>query len=127
MKNKKTIQELVEGFFWSIFIGVVGISIGLGALVPPLNYVAKPFVCPDGQMTFEKQVDNPTPNQTFYTADWYCQKGETTAAKAGRQPVSPFAYAGVFYGLVCFPLFLLGRSYFKKREGSLENETYKAR
>ena len=49
MKNRKTINGLVEGFFWSIFIGVVGISIGLGAVYPPVNYVAilfpKPGTC----------------------------------------------------------------------------------
>lgn len=112
MKNKKeTVKGLVEGFFWSIFIGVVGISIGLGALYPPLNYVAKPFVCPSGQMTFEKQVNQAAPSQTFFSADWYCTKGASTSA-----PISPFAYAGVLYGLLCFPVFFFGRSYFKKME-----------
>jgi len=118
MKNKKeTIKGLMEGFLWSIFIGVAGISIGLGALYPPLNYVAKPFVCPNGQMTFEKQVDQATPNRTFYSADWYCTKGNSTSL-----PVSPFAYAGIFYGLLCFPVFL----FFKRREESKNEEQRKA-
>jgi hypothetical protein len=112
MKDKReTIQGLVEGFLWSIFIGWVGISIGLGALYPPLNYVAKPFVCPNGQMTFEKQVNQAIPNQIFYSADWYCTKEASTSA-----PISPFAYAGFLYGLLCFPVFLLGRTYFKRLE-----------
>ena len=112
MKDKKaTYTELATALFWSIFIGIVGISIGLGALYPPLNYVAKPLVCADGQMTFEKQVNQATPTQTFYSADWYCTKGESAS-----QPISPFGYAGVFYGLLCFPIFLIGRSYFKRLE-----------
>ena len=109
--NQKTIKGLVEGFLWSIFIGWAGISIGLGALYPPLNYVARPFVCPGGQMTYEKQVDQATPNRTFYSTDWTCTKGE-----ASSQPINPSPYAGVIYGLLCFPVFLLGRSYFKRLE-----------
>jgi len=120
MKNKTgTIKELAEGLFWSIFIGVVGISIGLGALYPPLNYVAKPFVCPAGQMTFEKRVDQATPSQTFYSAAWFCTKGESAAE---TKSISPFAFAGVFYGVLCFPLFLLGRYYFKRKEESQEKK-----
>jgi hypothetical protein len=123
-----TIKELVEGFLWSIFIGVVGISIGLGALYPPLNYVAKPFVCPTGQMTFEKHMDQATPSQTFYSADWYCTKGAaTTEPESGSLSISPFASAGVFYGLLCFPLFLLGRYYFKRKEVSREKKITKQR
>jgi len=118
MNNKKeTLTDLVVGFFWSIFIGVVGVSIGLGALYPPLNYVAKPIVCPDGQMTFEKHVDQATPSQTFYSADWFCiTRGPSAGSEPQSIPISPFAYAGVFYGLLCFPLFLLGRYYFKQKQ-----------
>lgn len=114
MKNKqKTIKGLVEGFLWSIFIGWAGISIGLGALYPPLNYVAKPFVCPNGQMTFEKQQAQTTPSQTFFSADWHCTKKGSTS-----QAINPSPYAGALYGLLCFPVFLFGRSYFKKLEES---------
>lgn len=115
--NKATLSELATVLFWSLFIGVVGISIGLGALYPPINYVAKPFVCPNGQMTFEKQVDQATPNKTFFSADWYCTKGESA-----RQPISPFAYAGVIYGLLCFPVGL----FLKRREDAKNEEQRKA-
>jgi hypothetical protein len=128
MKNKKEmLSGLMEGFLWSIFMGIVGVSIGLGALYPPINYVAKPFVCPDGQMTFEKNVDSLTPNQTFYSADWYCIQDESTSGSnpEGR-PISPFVYAGVFYGLLCFPLFLLGRYYFKRRDEALLKKNIRA-
>ena len=112
MKNKKMLTELATVLFWSIFIGWVGISIGLGALYSPLNYIAKPFVCSNGQMTFEKQVNQATPNKTFYSADWYCTKGD-----APRVPVNPSPIAGVIYGLVCFPIGL-----FIKRREDAKNE-----
>lgn len=108
MKNTNaTIIELVTVLFWSIFIGWVGISIGLGALYPPLNYIAKPFVCPNGQMTFEKQVNPATPTQTFYSANWHCTKVDSPS-----QPINPSPFAGVIYGLVCFPVGL----FLKRRE-----------
>jgi hypothetical protein len=113
MKNRKAMLiELATVLFWSMFIGWVGISIGLGALYPALNYIAKPFVCPNGQMTFEKQTTQATPNRTFYSADWYCAKED-----ASRVPVNPSPFAGVIYGLVCFPIGL-----FMKRREDAKNE-----
>jgi len=118
MKDKKAmLTELATVLFWSIFIGWVGISIGLGALYPPLNYVAKPFVCPSGQMIFEKQVNQATPNKTFYSADWYCAKGD-----ANSLPINPSPYAGVLYGLLCFPVGL----FFKRREDAKNEAQRKA-
>jgi hypothetical protein len=107
MKNKKTLTELVTVFFWSMFIGVVGISIGLGALYPPLNYIAKPFVCSNGQMNFEKQTTQTAPDKTFYSADWTCTKADSAS-----QPINPSIFAGVIYGLVCSPIGL----FIKRRE-----------
>ncbi|MBI3189399.1 MAG: hypothetical protein HYZ33_02000 [Ignavibacteriales bacterium] len=115
--NKATINELAIILFWSIFIGWVGISIGLGALYPPLNYIAKPFVCPNGQITFEKLVNQATPNKTFYSADWYCTKADSTG-----QPINPSPYAGAIYGLVCFPVGL----FLKRREDAKNEEQRKA-
>ena len=42
-------------FMWSIFMGVTAISIGFGALFPSMNRIAKPFVCPRGEMELENQ------------------------------------------------------------------------
>jgi hypothetical protein len=114
MKNKnEKFDGLLEGFLWSMFIGVIGISIGLGALYPPLNYIAKPFVCPAGQMTYDQQAEGRTPNQTFYSADWYCT---TDSSSAGGVSINPFVSAGIIYGLLCFPVFLWVRPYFKALE-----------
>ena len=117
MKNKKkSLVELATVLFWSVFIGWAGISIGLGALYPPLNYVAKPFVCPNGDLTFAKQVSQATPDKTFYSADWTCTKGDSTS------PVNPSPYAGVLYGLLCFPVGL----FLKRQEDAKQKDQQKA-
>ena len=110
--NKATIIEVGTVLFWSIFIGVLGISIGLGALYPPLNSIAKPFICPSGQMNYQKQTTQATPNRTFYSADWTCTAGDLTS-----KPINPSPFAGVIYGLVCFPIGL-----FLKRGEDAKNE-----
>ena len=55
-------------FFWSIFMGVTAISIGFGALYPPMNYVSKSFVCPNGQLDYVQTVSNPLPGTTYTQA-----------------------------------------------------------
>lgn len=107
MKNKKTLTELATVLFWSMFIGIVGIAIGLGALYPPLNYIAKPFVCSTGQMNFEQQTTQTTPDKTFISAAWSCTKADSSS-----QPINPAIFAGIIYGLVCFPIGL----FIKRRE-----------
>lgn len=111
--NKAAIIELGTVLFWSLFIGVLGISIGLGALYPPLNYIAKPFVCPSGQMIYQKQTTQATPNQTFFSADWTC-----TQADSSSKPINPSIFAGVIYGLLCFPVGLFLKRRFDAKEAA---------
>ena len=61
-------STLIIVFIWSIFMGVTAISIGFGALYPPLNYIAKPIACPNGQLSFVQNVSNPIPGTTQITA-----------------------------------------------------------
>lgn len=99
--NQTTISGLIIGFFFSIFMGVTAISIGIGALYPPLNYIAKPLACPNGQLTFVQDVSNPMPGTTYTTAGWTCtdtQTGAQTPLDAIRMSV----YAGPIYGLLFF-------------------------
>ena len=101
--NSTTALWLSMGFFWCIFMGVTAISIGVGAMYPPLNYIAKPFVCPNGQLSFEQNVINPIPGTTQTTAVWICtdsKSGSQTSIDAIRMSV----YAGPFYGLLLFVL-----------------------
>jgi len=97
----KTITWLIMGFFWSIFMGVTAISIGFGALYPPLNYISKPLSCPNGQLSFQQDVSNPVPGTTYTTAGWTC-----TDSKSGTpvhiDAIKMSVYAGPFYGLLLF-------------------------
>ncbi len=101
-----TIMWIIGGFFWSIFMGVTGISIGFGALYPPLNYIAKPLACPNGQLSYVQNVSNPLPGTTYTTAGWTCtdsKTGSQTPIDAIRMSV----YAGPFYGLLLFLVIFL--------------------
>jgi len=102
MKPKtNTTVWLIAIFFWCVFMGVTAISIGVGAMFPPLNLIAKPFVCPNGEMTFQQSVSNPLPGTTYTTNTWYCvdQQAEQ-ATELGIFPLS--LYAGTIYGVLLF-------------------------
>lgn len=111
---------LIIGFLASIFFGIIVFSIGLGAAFPSINKGAKPFVCLQGELTFEKNVSQPMPGETYATIQWYC----TDAGE--RIPLdysSIFLPAGILYGvIICFPLFLLARYLFKRWDKSLEQK-----
>ena len=99
--GKNTIGVLIAIFFFSIFMGVTAISIGVGALYPPINYIAKPFACPNGQMSFNESTSNPLPGTTYTLIGWYCvdKQRETTT------PLDTFQIAlaaGPLYGLLLF-------------------------
>jgi hypothetical protein len=70
--NASTIGWGIGAFVWCIFMGVTAISIGFGALYPPMNRIAQPFVCPNGQMNYEQLVSNPLPGTTYVQAAWTC-------------------------------------------------------
>lgn len=97
----KTIGWLIAGFVWSIFMGVTAISMGFGALYPPLNYIAKPLACPNGQLSFQQNVSNPLPGTTYTTAGWTCTDSKT-GAQTPIDAVRMSVYAGPFYGLLLF-------------------------
>jgi hypothetical protein len=59
-------------FVWCIFMGITVGSIGIGAVFPSANIIAKPFVCPGGQMQVVTQDYHPSPVETVTTLTWYC-------------------------------------------------------
>jgi hypothetical protein len=92
---------LVVAFVWTIFMGVTAVGIGLGAAFPPINLVAKPFVCLNGSMRYEQTTSNPLPGTTYTQTAWYCvddRTGEKT--ELGIFPMS--LYSGVIYGLLLY-------------------------
>lgn len=112
----KTIGWLIAIFVWSVFMGVTAISIGFGALYPPLNYISKPLSCPNGQLSFQQEVSNPVPGTTYTTAGWTCtdsKSGTSVQIDAIRMSV----YAGPFYGVLLF-LVIVSIWYINARWGS---------
>jgi hypothetical protein len=97
----KTIGWLIAGFVWSLFMGVTAISIGIGALYPPLNYIAKPLACPNGELSFVQNVSNPIPGTTYTTAGWTCTDSKT-GAQTHLDAIKMGVYAGPFYGVLLF-------------------------
>jgi hypothetical protein len=119
MKDK---TSTIIGFLASIFFGIVVFSIGLGSAFPSINLIAKPFVCPNGQMTFDKNVSQPMPGETYTTINWYCTD-ESSGENTELEYSSIFSFAGIIYGIVlCFPLFLLARFFFKRWDDSLKKK-----
>jgi hypothetical protein len=114
MKIKpSTIIWLGVVFIWCIFMGVTAVSIGFGAAFPPLNLVAKPFVCPNGDMQYQESVSNPLPGTTYTQIGWYCvdKRSEQTT----ELEIFPMAlYAGAIYGLLIFVVVLIAW-YFNSR------------
>ncbi len=99
--DKSTIGSLIGLFAWSILMGVTAISMGGGALFPPINYIAKPLACPTGQFSYNQNVSNPYPGTTYTTAVWTCtdsKSGSETSIDAIKMGV----YTGPFYGLLLF-------------------------
>ncbi len=87
--------------FWCLFMGVTAISIGFGAVFPSMNRIAKPFVCPRGEMQVESQNYYPSPGTTVTTRTWYCV--DASSGEKKELGIFPMAlYAGLIYGLLLF-------------------------
>ena len=83
-----------------LFFGVTIISIAGGAIYPPINRIAKPFVCLNGAMDFSTATYNPSPGESTTTITWVC-------TPPGGQPheIGLFALvipAGIIDGLIAF-------------------------
>lgn len=104
---KFKIGTLIWTFLWSWFMGITAISIGFGAVFPSLNRVAKPLVCPNGNMDLDQQVYNPYPGKTVTTVTWYCVDPTSDAkTEIGVFPMS--LYAGTVYGGLLFVVVVIG-------------------
>ena len=105
MKNNWIILSLL--FIWCLFMGVTAISIGFGAVFPSVNRIAKPFVCPRGEMQLATQEYNPSPVETVTTLTWYCVDNTTgEKVELGLFPMS--LYAGLIYGFLLFLVIYAG-------------------
>lgn len=90
-----------------VFMGMMAISLGVGAAFPPINLVAKPIVCPKGEMDHEQSTRRSNQRgKTILEASWTCEDPPGTTEPISKLMVT--AIAGSFYGLLMFlPLALL--------------------
>jgi hypothetical protein len=90
----------IVALIFCIFMGITGISLGIGSGWPQINQVATPFVCPGGTLTAKQKVTRPAPGKTYTQAFYACED-----ASGNQTPVSMFlvaAYAGTIQGFGLF-------------------------
>ncbi len=101
--DKAALGSLFAVFVWCIFMGVTVISIGLGSVLPAINSIAKPLVCPTGQFSYQQIVSHPYPGATYVTGSWTCtDPGSGSQAQIGLIHLG--LIVGPFYGLLLFLL-----------------------
>jgi hypothetical protein len=120
MKSQSgSIFGYIVAFIWTIFMGVTAVGIGLGAAFPPINLVAKPFVCLTGNMVYEQTTSNPLPGTTYTQTAWYCDRsGDKT--EIAIFPMS--LYSGVIYGVLLYAVGL-GVWLFRRRGTAAQQGT----
>lgn len=115
------ITSIVLTFIWCLFMGVTAISIGFGALYPPMNRIAAPFVCANGEMRFEQTTSRPLPGTTYVLTAWYCVDGST--GRKTELDIFPMAlYAGLIYGFILFVVVFIGMIVLANRRASKQGE-----
>ncbi len=112
---------MIRGNLWMLlvcwFFGVTLISVAGGALYPPINIIAKPFVCANGAMEFKQAVYNPSPGQTITTTTWVC----TDASSGENRIIGVWELvlpAGIIDGSLVFVLVVIIRAVLAYRGGS---------
>ncbi len=115
VKKISLITGLIFIFIFAIFIGIIGISRGLGSIHPKLNYIAKPFVCPSQAMTYT-QNETQIGSETYWSANWFCEDAEIASDVV-------FRYAGLLYGFVFFIILLfIIYAYWNSSIGPAQND-----
>jgi len=85
----------------------MGLTTGpsIGSHYPSLNLVTKPFVCPDGQMTYTNQPIERY-DETYWDATWYCGQARSNV-KIELDSNAVFRYASPLYIALYFAAFLV--------------------
>jgi len=126
MKTRKVntsalIFGLLVELTFSIFLGFTGVAMGLGSRFPELNFIAKPFTCPGGQMTYTQSISE-IGTATYWTATWFCLE-EQAGANTELNSDTVFLYSGSIYGLVLFvALLFVTNWYWNSSIGPAKND-----
>lgn len=127
MKNStSTTIRFIVVFIWSWFMGITAVSIGFGTIFPIMNRVAKPFVCPGGQMELNSQNYQVSPVEHGTSLTWFCVDNYAET----KTELNPFIinfYAGSFYGLLIGAAGLSGYYLYKRWDPAKETEQTKKR
>ncbi|MEP7137545.1 MAG: SHOCT domain-containing protein [Chloroflexota bacterium] len=99
MNLKKIISSLSIAVIASIWLGFM-ISVTGGVFYPPLNKIAKPFVCLNGDMQVDEQHYNPAPGESVTTLTWYCV--DDTGARNEIPTLKLGLFAIPIYALIVF-------------------------
>jgi|SRR5688572_24823014 len=105
VKTSTLIIGVILELVFSIFIGLTAGATGFGSLYPQLNLVARTFVCPNSQMSYDQHVSQ-IGSDTYYSATWFCVD-EQSGAKTELDSETVFLYASPFYSLVFFAFLLI--------------------
>src|SRR5688572_24684586 len=121
VKTSSLITWLLVGFIFSMIMGITAGAMGFGSLYPQLNLVAKPFVCPNQQMSHTQHVSQ-IGSETYTTATWFCED-EQSGSKTEINPNTIFLIAGPIYGLVFFiGLLIITYVYWYSSVGPAKND-----
>lgn len=107
-----------------MFVGIIVISIGLGAAIPSLERIAAPVVCSNGKLMLESETYNPVPGETTITRTWLCV--DKASGKEEKVTFYVAWVAGVIDGLILFVLSVIALIVNKKFGKSAVSPAYTA-
>jgi hypothetical protein len=101
MDLKRIIKAGLQTLIVCLFFGWTIIAVAGGSIYPPINQIAKPFVCPTGDLKFGQRVYRPSPGTTVTTTTWVC----SDTRSGGEKVINVMELtipAGMIYGLIAF-------------------------
>jgi len=122
VKPKWLILGIAVELLFAIVMGYTGGALGIGAWYPPvLTFLARPFVCPNGEMTYT-QHQSQIGSETYTTVSFFCadeQTGETITL----DPDKVALIATPFFSVLVFATFLaITYGYWYSGVGPAKNE-----
>ncbi len=83
-----------------LFVGIIILSIGIGAAITPMQAISGPLVCGGKELELQKDYYSYKPGQSGYTITWSCVDEATGARDDQTFPV--ILASGVIYSLALF-------------------------
>jgi hypothetical protein len=121
VKRSTLIIGIIVELIFSIVMGVTAGARGLGSLYPQLNLVARPFLCPDRQMSYTQQVSE-IGSATYWSASWFCVDAQSDT-RTELDPNMVFLYVSPVYSFVFFAvLMLITYVYWNSSVGPAKND-----